>query len=118
MVVFSTPSSQHAVQSREKGGSCRGGVGCFGEGGLAGGAAVVVVGGGLVVGGGCSVGCFVDTGSAAGFLVTARARRLVDWSSRKVSSTFTCFIPDERVQRVLPLKWNDFKAATKVAGSS
>ena len=82
------------------------------------GGALVVVGGGLVVGGGCSVGCFVDTGSAAGFLVTARARCLVGWSSRKVSSTFTCFIPDERVQRVLPLKWNDFKAVTKVAGSS
>ena len=82
------------------------------------GGALVVVGGGLVVGGGCSVGCFVDTGSAAVFLVTARARRLVDWSSRKVSSTFTCFIPDEGVQRVLPLKWNDYKAVTKVAGSS
>ena len=97
-----------------------GGVVVVGGGGavVVGGEALVVVGGGLVVGGGCSVGCFVGTGSAAGFLLTARAGRSVGWSSRKVSSTFTCFIPDKRVQIVIPLNWNYFKAVTKVAGSS
>ena len=57
-------------------------------------------------------------GIGAGFLfLTARACRSVGWSSRKVSSTFTCFIPEARVQMVLPLKSKLFKAFTKVAGS-
>ena len=57
-------------------------------------------------------------GIGAGFLLTARVRRSVGWSSRKVSSTFICFIPEARVQMVLPLNPKLFKAFTKVAGSS
>ena len=54
---------------------------------------------------GCAGGCCFFGCGCCRLVETARACRSVGWSSRKVSSTFTCFIPDERVKIVFPLNW-------------
>ena len=133
---FLTPFFTTRCSVGGTGGSCRGGKGCFGDGGLEagvgagagcfgeGGLAAGVGAGADSLGGGCGadcvVGCFVGcfVGLSAVFS-TARARLLVGSLSRSsVISTLTFLLPSDRFQSGFPLKLKAVKACCKVVGNS